>query len=274
MLNNLYQIYLNHPEKIIYEDLTFPEYVLLESDAESENNKYIQQYYSEVLDEFTLVSLPGDKNDDYNQTYYDTADFKMNKEKIYEFCKKFNITPYDIFLLSTMLTLNRYLKNNKLMFFTVFNGRNYYKLLNTVGCLAKSLIFSLDNTDTDKSLKQCFNEIHDITSNLVRHEPNSFIYDYSRIENEFEFNYVSLENSEVFEDNNLRMYSCPKSSIRDNTIFYVVENQHTFDLQILYKSNIYSCEYISKFLNDIVKVIEKIIDVDDDINIHNLIHFI
>ena len=254
--------------------MTFPEYILLESDVESENNKYIQQYYSEVLDEFTLVSLPGDKNDDYNQTYYDKVEFKMNKEKIYEYCKKFKITSSDIFLLSTMLTLNRYLNNNKLMFFTVFNGRNYYKLLNTVGCIAKSLIFSLDNTDPDKSLKQCFNDIHDITSNLIRHEPNSFIYDYSKIENEFEFNYISLENSKFLENNNLRIYSCPKSSIRDNTIFYVVENEQAFNLQILYKSNIYSSEYISKFLNDIVKVIEKIIDVNDEINIHNLIHFI
>ncbi|MCR5026343.1 MAG: hypothetical protein K6A34_02725, partial [Methanobrevibacter sp.] len=120
--------------------------------------------------------------------------------------------------------------------------------------MAKSLLFSLDNSDSDKSLKQCFNEIHDITANLIIHEPNSFIYDYSKIENEFEFNFVSFNDNEMDGNNDVIIHNCSKASsaIRDNAIFYIVEQEHTFDAYILYKSHIYSSDYISKFLNDIM----------------------
>ena len=270
LLNNLYQIYLNQQENVIREDLNFLEYVLLESDVESENNKYIQQYYSNLYDEFSVVSLPSDRNDDFKYDYYEVVELNVDKQQIHEYCKVFNNNPYDVFLLSTMLTLNKYLNNNKLMFFTVYNGRNFSRLKNTVGCISKSLLFSLDTSNMNKSLKQCFDEIHDISADLIKHEPNSFIYDYSKIENEFEFNFVSGGDEDV-ENNDIIIHDCPKSSIRDNTIFYVVEHKNAFNMHILYKSNIYSSEYISKFLNDVVGLIEKIINLDNETTIGILI---
>ena len=264
LLRNLYNILLNNNDKIIHENTGFLDYVLVENDCDSENNKYIHQYYTNIFNEYTLVSLPGDKNVDYKRDYYDLVELEMDKEILYEYFKKFNSPIHHIFLLATNLVLNKYLKNNKLMFFTVFNGRYSYKLANTVGCFAKSLLFSFDNTNTNKTLKQSFKEMHDIIINLIKHEPNSFIYDYSKIENEFEFNFVAREDRDFKFADNISVTPCPIRSIRDNTIFYVVEMESTFNLHILYKDNIYSEEYISKFLNKIVEVVEKIIGYDND----------
>ena len=264
LLRNLYNILLNNNDKIIHENTGFLDYVLVENDCDSENNKYIHQYYTNIFNEYTLVSLPGDKNVDYKRDYYDLVELEMDKEILYEYFKKFNSPIHHIFLLATNLVLNKYLKNNKLMFFTVFNGRYSYKLANTVGCFAKSLLFSFDNTNTNKTLKQSFKEMHDIIINLIKHEPNSFIYDYNKKENEFEFNFVAREDRDFKFADNISITPCPIRSIRDNTIFYVVEMESTFNLHILYKDNIYSEEYISKFLNKIVEVVEKIIGYDND----------
>ncbi len=225
------------------------------------------------------------KQEDYKNEYHDAFSLDIDGENIYKFCKTFNCQVPILFLSATILNLNKYLKSDKIMFFTVFNGRYSPRLNNTVGCLAKSLLFNSDTSDKNKTLNQFFNEIQKTQLTLLSFEPNNFIYDYSKIENEFEFNYVKANNSDSG-PTDIIMEDCPGNAVRDNTLFYVVDYDYIrihiyarikdntlfyvidygnkITLNIFYKGHIYSEEYISAFLNSIVELIQNIIKHNPD----------
>ncbi len=60
MLHNLFCFYTNQRDQILIEDMDFMEYVSLENNDESVKNKLTEEYYSDLLEEYDLVSLAGD----------------------------------------------------------------------------------------------------------------------------------------------------------------------------------------------------------------------
>ena len=149
------------------------------------------------------------------------------------------------------------------MFFTVFNGRYSPRLNNTVGCIAKSLLLNSDISDKNKTLNQFFNELQETYVTLLGFEPNHFVYDYSKIENEFEFNYINMDNSDS-ELTDIIKEDCPGNAVRDSTVFYVFDYGDKIKLTIFYKGHIYSEEFISGFLNGIVELIQSIVENNSD----------
>ncbi len=246
-------------------------YSLIEADARS-SDKYTKskEFFDEKLSqeiESTVLTPNLNGNPDDGEIKSIVQD--INPENIKEFCNDYSLSQNALFLSAIALTLNKFTFSDKTLITSIFNGRSNPYYYDTQGFLVKTLPLIFNNENRQETIKEFINGIDKVWKDTINHSE----YPYTNIANdyqlkpEFFFSYQEFFKSEeitindkVYEDYELSSDVISGTSYKINFDIFVYEDNIQFKLG--YNDQLYSEDYIHKFLDSLNLVLNQFIESD------------
>ena len=256
--NNLKKAY--NDEELLETSNTY-EYYLNEGQYETPDKiKQSIKYYKEQLslaDESTILNP--DKFD-VDEGRLDIATININKEPLIEFSNKYNIDLDDLFLASTILSLNKFTFSSKSLIYTVHNNRKNTEYEDAIGKINETLPLMTDFNNREITLKNYINKIHNLYNERTKHSCSldKFTDNYS-LKTKFLYSYT--KDNLNLDSSNLIRVNTPNDS--DNYL-EISEKEDDIVLSLYYNNYSYTKRYMKIFLNSIKSVIKQIINNDID----------
>ena len=204
------------------------------------SNKDIEKFFrNQILeiDEETFIT-PDLNEDDFEGSVRRLSSF-IAARKINKFCRELNIDPNNLFLSVSSFVLSKFVYNKNLLFSNsgFFKGNSFEEF---------PLVLNLN---TDLNVRSFFEEIDLVWSRSIIHHDSLL-----EIANEFDFNPKFLY-----------QFNCQDTPGENyNLILSIIENSNDFELICKFNDSLYSPELIHTFLNSILIVINKLINLSYD----------
>ena len=246
-------------------------YSLIEEDAKnSEKYEKSKKFFEEKLSqEIESTVLTPNLNGNPDEGKLKTIIREIDPQSIKEFCNDYSLSQNALFLSALALTLNKYTFSDKTLITTIFNGRSNPYYYNTQGFLVKTLPLILNNENRQETIKEFVNGIDEVWKDTINHAeyPYTAIAENYQLKPEFFFSYQEFFKSEditindkVYEDYELSSESIYELNYKVNFDLFVYEDIIKFKLD--YNDQLYSEDYIQKFLDSFNLVLNQFIEND------------
>ena len=215
-------------------------------------NKFAQGFESTVL----TPNLNGNPDEAIIKLYEDSMDSTF----VRLFCKDHSISPNVLFMSATFLALNKFTFSDKALITTIFNGRSNSNYFDTQGMLVKTLPLMVSGENREMMVEDFIKDVDRSWKESLVHSN----YSYTALSEEYqlkpEFFYAYHG---AFETDNLELEGKEYEMIDlDGTVAtdYKI-NMDVFDdgkdisLYIEYNDQIYSKDYVAKFLNAVKHIL-------------------
>ncbi|WP_295613709.1 non-ribosomal peptide synthetase [uncultured Methanobrevibacter sp.] len=215
-------------------------------------NKFAQGFESTVL----TPNLNGNPDEAIIKLYEDSMDSTF----VRLFCKDHSISPNVLFMSATFLALNKFTFSDKALITTIFNGRSNSNYFDTQGMLVKTLPLMVSGENREMMVEDFIKDVDRSWKESLVHSN----YSYTALSEEYqlkpEFFYAYHG---AFETDNLELEGKEYEMIDlDGTVAtdYKI-NMDVFDdgkdisLYIEYNDQIYSKDYVEKFLNAVKHIL-------------------
>ena len=246
-------------------------YSLIEEGAKN-SEKYIKskEFFDEKLSqEIESTVLTPNLNGNPDEGEMKSIVQKINPENIKEFCNDYSLSQNALFLSAITLTLNKYTFSDKTLITTIFNGRSNPYYYDTQGFLVKTLPLIFNNENRQETIKEFIEGIDKVWKDTINHSeyPYTNLAENYQLKPEFFFSYQEFFKSEeitindkVYEDYELSSDDITGTAYKINFDIFVYED--SIELKLDYNDQLYSEEYIQKFLDSINLVLNQFIHSD------------
>ncbi|WP_407416359.1 amino acid adenylation domain-containing protein [Methanobrevibacter sp.] len=264
-IRNLINAY--HGDELLEETYTGFEYILedyrqMELDSFKESEEFFNSKITEIdisTDIAPDISKPIENarlGEYYNQ---------MSKEAIDEYCKKYNITPNNLFLAASLLTLSKYTYTRDMLIATISSGRLDPNYENTIAMIVKTLPL-IHKIDATQSVGEYFDSIQNTLTQTVNHEN----YPYTKLFEQYNINpniyyayqvgineYDQIINEEG-KINSLNITDLSLDLPKFNLSIYIEENRENYLIFLRYNDALYSSDFIVDLTNNIKLMVKKL----------------
>ena len=248
-------------------------YSLIEADAKN-SDKYQEskEFFDEKLSqeiESTILTPNLNGNPDDGQLKTVVQEFDAGKIK--DFCNDYSLSQNAVFLSALTLTLNKYTFSDKSLITTIFNGRSNPFYYDTQGFLVKTIPLIFNNENRQESIKEFINGIDDVWKDTISHSeyPYTSLAEDYQLKPEFFFSYQEfLQSEEVtingknYQETALLSDDFSATAYKVNFDIFVYEDKILYKLD--YNDQLYTEEYIQKFLDSLNLVLN--LFIENDIN--------
>ena len=246
-------------------------YSLIEEDAKNgERYEKSRQFFDEVLSqEIESTVLTPNLNGNPDEGSLKRIVQEISPEKIRKFCNDYSLSQNALFMSALTLTLNKYTFSDKTLITTIFNGRSNPYYYNTQGFLVKTLPLVFNNENRKTTIKDFINGIDEVWKNTINHSeyPYTHIAETYQLKPEFFFSYQEFYKSEeitindkVYEEYDLSSDNLSTTAYKINFDIFIYEDSIRYILD--YNDQLYSEDYIQKFLDSLNNVITQFIESD------------
>ncbi|MBO5152365.1 MAG: amino acid adenylation domain-containing protein, partial [Methanobrevibacter sp.] len=246
-------------------------YSLIEEDNKnSEKYSKSKEFFDEKLSqEIESTVLTPNLNGNPDEGEMKSITQEINSENIKEFCNDYSLSQNTLFLSALTLTLNKYTFSDKTLITTIFNGRSNPYYYNTQGFLVKTLPLIFNNENRQATIKEFINGIDKVWKDTISHDeyPYTSIAESYQLKPEFFFSYQEFYKSEeiningkVYEEKELSSDEIAGTTYKINFDIFVYEDNIIYKLD--YNDQLYSENYIKKFLDSINLVLNQFITSD------------
>ncbi|WP_406535292.1 amino acid adenylation domain-containing protein [Methanobrevibacter sp.] len=189
----------------------------------------------------------------------------MSKESIDKYCKEYNITPNNLFLAATLLTLSKYTYTKDMLIATISSGRLNPNYENTLAMIVKSLPL-IHKIDTSQSVGEYFESIQNTLTQTINHEN----YPYTKLFEKYNINpniYYAYqvgvnEYDQIINDegkvNSLIINDISLDLPKFNLSIYIEENRDDYLIFLRYNDALYSSEFIAELTDNIELMVKKL----------------
>ena len=254
-------------EQEIVDGYTFS---LIENDLQdSERYESAKKFFDDKLSqEIDSTVLTPDLNGNPEEGLIKDVYSKLDSDQINKFCLENSIGHNSLFMSALILTLNKFTYSDETLITTIFNGRTNPNYFNTQGFLVKTLPLIIKHENREQTIDKFLKSVDKTWIDSI----NNSIYPYTQIAEEYQlkpeifyaYNEVSFSesliiNGEEYESHELSgasvatEYKIDISVLKQDAAIYIV---------ISYNDQLYSEEYIKKFLDSIETVLDQFVNND------------
>ncbi|WP_296859584.1 non-ribosomal peptide synthetase [uncultured Methanobrevibacter sp.] len=248
-------------------------YSLIETElSNSEKYDEAREFFNEKLSqeiESTILNPNLNGDEDKGKIKNIVKDIDVNR--IDKYCKDNSISKNALFLSATILNLNKYTFRSDSLITTIFNGRansNYY---NTQGFLVKTLPLIIDSSDRQVSIKDFIKNVDKSWKDTI----NNSYYPYTKIAEEYQlkpeffYAYHEFDNGGgiVIDGKSYSDYELSDDDLTTGefkTNLQILDNGNTVNFEISYNDQLYTRDYIETFLDSILLIVDKFMEVNTD----------
>ena len=248
-------------------------YSLIEDDAKnSEIYEKSKEFFDEKLSQdIESTVLTPNLNGNPDEGELKTVIQKINPKNIKEFCNDYSLSQNALFLSALALTLNKFTFSDKTLITTIFNGRSNPYYYNTQGFLVKTLPLIFRSKNRKATIKEFIRGIDEIWKETIKHSgyPYTTLAEEYQLKPEFFFSYQEFLKSEevtindkAYEGYELSSDDISATAYKINLDIFAYEDNIKFKLD--YNDQLYSKDYIQKFLDSLKLVLNQFIKSDID----------
>ena len=264
-IENLINAYQGN--KLLDESYTGFEYILedyrqADLDSYKESEEFFNSKITEI-DTSTDISPNITKSMENAKLgeYYNS----ISKKSIDEYCKECNITPNNLFLAATLLTLSKYTYTKDMLIATISSGRLNPNYENTLAMVVKTLPF-IHRIDTTKSVAQYFDSIQNTLTQTINHEN----YPYTKLFEKYNINpnifyayQVGVDvDDQIVNDkgkiNSLNVHEVSLDLPKFNLSVYIEEDKDNYLIFLRYNNGLYSSDFIADLADNIELMVNKL----------------
>ncbi len=264
-IKNLINDYLG--DELLEEGYTGFEYILEDyrqetSDSYRESEEFFNSKINEI-DISTEISpnITKSMEDAKLGEYYNP----MSKKSIDKYCKEYNITPNNLFLSATLLTLSKYTYSKDMLIATISSGRLNPNYENTLAMVVKTIPF-IHRIDTNQSVGEYYNSVQNTLTETINHEN----YPYTKLFEEYGINpnifyayQVGVDGKEVMvnDKGNLNTLDIREVSLdlpKFNLSVYIEEDEDNYLIFLRYNDAFYSRDFIIDLTDNIELMVKKL----------------
>ena len=245
-------------------------YSLIEEENK-DSDRYLKskEFFDEKLSqEIESTILTPNLNGNPDEGQLKTVVYNINPKDIEDFCNANTFSKNSLFLSALSLTLNKYTFSDKTLITTIFNGRSNSYHYNTQGYLVKTLPLIFNNENRQVTIKEFINTIDDTWNDTISHieYPYTSIADSYQLKPEFFFSYQEFyESDELY----INGYSYQTKELTIDVemesykiYFDIFIYKDNMEFKIDYNDELYTEEYIQKFLDSMNNVLNQFIRSD------------
>lgn len=235
-------------------------------EKETENSllyKDSEDYFNDKMkdfDESTVISP--DLNRKEEEGKLSLVETFMDKSLIEDFSKKESITPNNLFLGATLLTLSKFVYNKNVLMGMISNGRNRVEYKNTFAMLVKTLAYPI-KIDTNVNVKDYLEQVQDTLLDVLDFDSYPFlkISEKYQLNPEFLYAYQSgLTSSVDLSDKDVDVVKIENDSPKVKISLVIEDYEDKFRIIADYNNALYSESLIKTYLESIKTVINTIIN--------------
>ena len=248
-------------------------YSMLEKEMEnSEKYQQAEEFFDDKLtQEIDSTILTPNLSGDPDLGKIKEMTYTIDSKLINEFCNDNSISKNNLFMASAILCLNKFTFTDKTLITTIFNGRSSPNYFNTQAFLVKTIPLIVDNENRQVSLRDFINSVNQSWKGVL----NNSIYPYIKLAEKYqlkpEFFYAYHEflksddmmiNGKVYEPHEIDGGDLVTSDAKINLNIY--DEGDEFNLSIEYNDQLYTEDYVEKFLKSIKVILDQLIENDLD----------
>ncbi len=189
----------------------------------------------------------------------------MSKEAIDEYCKEYNITPNNLFLAATLLTLSKYTYTKDMLIATISSGRLNPNYENTLAMVVKTLPL-IHKIDSTQSVGQYFDSVQNTLTETISHEN----YPYTKLFEEYNINPnifyayqvgVDVDDQIINDEGKVNSLNVREVSLdlpKFNLSVYIEEDADNYLIFLRYNDALYSEEFIVDLTDNIELMVKKL----------------
>ncbi|WP_405295866.1 D-alanine--poly(phosphoribitol) ligase subunit DltA [Methanobrevibacter sp.] len=189
----------------------------------------------------------------------------MSKKSVDKYCKDYNITPNNLFLSATLLTLSKYTYTKDMLIATISSGRLNPNYENTLAMVVKTLPF-IHRIDTTQNVSEYFDSVQDTLTETINHEnyPYTKLFEKHNINPNIYYAYqVGVdEEEEIINDegkiNTLNIKEVSLDLPKFNLSVYIEEDKDNYQLFLRYNDSLYSYDLIVDLAKNIELMVKKL----------------
>ena len=249
-------------------------YSMLEKEMEnSEKYQQAEEFFDDKLtQEIDSTILTPNLSGDPDLGKIKEMTYTIDSKLINEFCNDNSISKNNLFMASAILCLNKFTFTDKTLITTIFNGRSSPNYFNTQAFLVKTIPLIIDNENRQESLRDFINSVNQSWKGAL----NNSIYPYIKLAEKYqlkpEFFYAYHEflksddmmiNGKVYEPHEIDGGDLVTSDAKINLNIY--DEGDEFNLSIEYNDQLYTEDYVEKFLKSIKVILDQLIENDWDV---------
>ncbi|WP_458406165.1 amino acid adenylation domain-containing protein [Methanobrevibacter sp.] len=194
---------------------------------------------------------------------------EIDLNEIKEFCNRNSFSQNSLFLSSLVMALNKYTFSDKTLITTIFNGRSNPIFYDTQGFLVKTLPLIFNNENRQETIKEFIVGIDNVWKDSMTNSiyPYTHIAENYQLQPEFFFTYQEMYDSEehmingtVWEEQELDSDDLNATEYKINFDVDVYDDK--IELVIQYNDELYTEDYIRKFLNSIKLILNQFMEND------------
>ena len=270
LVENLIKAYQD--EELLEESYTGFEYILedyrqVNSGSYNESEEFFNSKLAEI-DSATDITPNISKSIENAELgeYYNS----MSKESIDGYCKEYNITPNNLFLSATLLTLSKYAYTKDMLIATISSGRLNPNYENTLAMIVKTLPF-IHRIDSTQNIGEYFESIQNTLTETINHENYPFTKLFERYNinpNIFYAYQVGIDvDDQIINDegkiNSLNIEDVTLDLPKFNLSVYIEEDRDNYLIFLRYNDALYSSEFIVDLTDNIELMVKKL---QEDLN--------
>ncbi len=264
-VENLIKAY--HDDELLTEGYTGFEYILEDYEQEgSDSYNMSEEFFNSKI---TEIDISTDITPNITKPI-ETAGLgeccnSMSKDLIDEYCKTYNITPNNLFLSATLLTLSKYTYTKDMLIATISSGRLNPNYENTLAMIVKTLPF-IHKIDTSQSVGEYFGSVQNTLTETINHEnyPYTKLFEKYNINPNIYYAYqvgVDSEYQMINDDgqvNSLRVEEISLDLPKFNLSVYIEEDKDNYLVFLRYNDALYSQEFIEDLTDNIGLMVNKL----------------
>jgi len=265
LIENLINAY--HDNELLNEEYTGFEYILEDyaqvgSDSYNNSEEFFNSKITEI-DISTDISPNITKPMETGRLgeYYNS----ISKESIDEYCKEYNITPNNLFLSATLLTLSKYTYTKDMLIATISSGRLNPNYENTLAMVVKTLPF-IHKINTNQSVGEYFNSVQNTLTEIINHEnyPYTKLFEKYNINPNIYYAYqvgVDIEYQMINDTGNVNSIKVKELSLdlpKFNLSVYIEEDIDNYLVFLRYNDALYSQDFIKDLTDNIELMVNKL----------------
>ena len=265
LIENLINAY--HDKDLLTEGYTGFEYIL-EDYGQEGSDSYIksEEFFNSKISEIDIsTDITPNITKPIETARLGECYNSISKDSIDEFCKEYDITPNNLFLSATLLTLSKYTYTKDMLIATISSGRLNPNYENTIAMVVKTLPF-IHKIDTSQSVGEYFDSVQNTLTETINHEnyPYTKLFEKYNINPNIYYAYqvgVDIEYQMVNDGgkvNSLKVEDLSLDLPKFNLSVYIEEDMDNYLVFLRYNDALYSQEFIEDLTDNIGLMINKL----------------
>ena len=229
----------------------------------SEKCEEAGEYYLNMLNDYVDVKLPKNQNQKLSTKILKGTSDDLDENGIMAFCNHEKISPSVLFMTATLLALDKFTGSSKSLLTNIYNGRHSSSLYQTFGNLSRELPLIVNRNNREQSIKSLLTAANTNWNTALKYG----MYPFERMfhKKNMEFSTITYRYFEDFIPELLKDDLIFNSSFvgdRDLEIYFIKKDKNKFFINLSYNCQLYTDEYMNKFIKFVKMTIKTIITID------------